>query len=285
VELVDIDLGPVVLQVAQAGEGGAPLLLLHGFTGAKEDFTDWLDAFAADGFHAVAPDHRGHGASGQPAEESAYSLATMAADARMLTEHLGWDRFALLGHSMGGMVAQHLVLDVPERVTALVLMDTTSTAVAGIDPDLAALAVEVARTDGLERLMELMNARESPLTTAADQRVRAERAGYVEFGEQKFRASSAAMYAAMAQELLAAADRLSQLSALTMPTLVLVGEQDTPFLAPSTAMAEAIPGARLAVIADAGHSPQFEAPERWYAEVHGFLGQAVVSPAPRRGSR
>ena len=92
-------------------------MLLHGFTGAKEDFADWIDAFAARGFHVVAPDNRGHGASGQPAEESAYSLATFADDARRLVDALGWDRFALLGHSMGGMIAQHLALAVPERLS------------------------------------------------------------------------------------------------------------------------------------------------------------------------
>ena len=49
-----------------------------------------------------------------------------------------------------------------------------------------------------------------------------------------------------------------------MPTLVLVGEQDAPFLKPSRRMADAIPGAELVVIPDAGHSPQFESPELWW---------------------
>ena len=71
------------------------------------------------------------------------------------------------------------------------------------------------------------------------------------------------MYAAMlAGELLGASDRLDALATLPMPTLVIVGEQDTPFLAPSRAMADAIPDADLVVVPDAGHSPQFEAPER-----------------------
>jgi pimeloyl-ACP methyl ester carboxylesterase len=285
VERIEVDTGAVVLEIAEAGKGGEPLLLLHGFTGAKEDFDDWLDAFAASGFHVVAPDQRGHGRSGKPVEETAYSLATFAEDGRGLVDALGWERFALLGHSMGGMVAQHLALAVPERLTALVLMDTTYTTVTGIDPDLAAVAVEVVRTDGLPRLFEMLDARESPLTSPADARVRAEREGYIEFGERKFLACSPAMYAAMAVELLAQVDRLERLSTLHVPTLVVVGEQDTPFLAPSQAMAEAMPDARLAVVPDAGHSPQFEAPERWWDEVNGFLEQVVLSPAQPRGSR
>ena len=66
-------------------------------------------------------------------------------------------------------------------------------------------------------------------------------------------------------------DRLAQLATLTVPTLVVVGEQDTPFLEASQAMAEAIPGAELVVLPDAGHSPQFEAPEAWWDVVSGFL--------------
>ena len=57
-----LSVGPVDLAIAEAGDGGRPLLLLHGFTGAKEDFTEWLDPLAALGWHGVAPDHRGHGA-------------------------------------------------------------------------------------------------------------------------------------------------------------------------------------------------------------------------------
>jgi pimeloyl-ACP methyl ester carboxylesterase len=278
VKLIEVDAGPVVLAVAEAGSGGSGLLLLHGFTGAKEDFADWIDAFAARGFHVVAPDLRGHGASGQPVDESSYSLATLADDARRLVDELGWERFALLGHSMGGMVAQHLALAVPERLSALVLMDTTYRTVEGIDPAMVALATEVVRTEGVERLLELMNEREAPLATPADARVRADREGYIAFGERKFLACSPAMYAAMAAELLTDHDRLAQLATLDVPTLVVVGEQDAPFLAPSQAMADAIRHAELVVLPDAGHSPQFEAPEAWWDAVSGFL-ERVRSPA------
>jgi pimeloyl-ACP methyl ester carboxylesterase len=281
VKLIEVDVGSVVLSAAEAGAGGTPLLLVHGFTGAKEDFADWIDAFAASGFHVVAPDLRGHGASGQPSEEASYSLATFSADLRALVDQLGWERFALLGHSMGGMVAQTFALDAPERLLALVLMDTTHTTVDGIDPAMAELAVAVARSDGLERLLEIMNEREAPLSTAADTRVRAEREGYVAFGERKFRSCSPAMYAAMANELLAPADRLTGLATLPVPTLVVVGDQDAPFVGPSRVMADTIPGAQLVVLPDAGHSPQFEAPEAWWDAVSGFLESAVSPARPR----
>ena len=79
------------------------------------------------------------------------------------------------------------------------------------------------------------------------------------------------MYAAMLNQLLDQVDRIDHLAALAVPTLVIVGEQDTPFIRPSEAMAAAVPGSRLEVIADAGHSPQFENPDAWRTVMLDFL--------------
>lgn len=270
--------------VAAAGSG-RPLLLLHGFTGAKEDFADWVDPLGDRGWEVVAPDLRGHGSSDAPSAESDYSLDLMADDAVALADALGWDEFALLGHSMGGMIAQEVARRVGDRLDALVLMDTSHTAVEGIDPELLATAVAIVRTEGIDRLVEITVGRESPLTTRADARVRAERPGYVEFAERKMRSCSPAMYVAMAQELVAGADRLDGLRELQVPTLVVVGDQDTPFIAPSHRMAEAIPGATLEVIPDAGHSPQFENPDRWWKVVSRFLETGGDGAGPSEPAR
>jgi pimeloyl-ACP methyl ester carboxylesterase len=115
---------------------------------------------------------------------------------------------------------------------------------------------------------------DGPLGTAADRRVKAERPGYEEYGARKMLASAPAMYAAMLATITDVAsglDRLDDLRSLQLPSLVLVGEEDTPFRKPSARMAEAIPGAELVVIPDAGHSPQFEAPEAWWGALEAFL--------------
>jgi pimeloyl-ACP methyl ester carboxylesterase len=268
-----VAVGDLELVVAESGAGGRPILLLHGFGGAKEDFTEWLDPLAARGWHAVAPDHRGHGDSTKPPSDDAYSFSILADDALTLAVALRWPRFALLGHSMGGMVAQVMAAMAPERLTGLVLMDTGHGPVEGLDPDMLAAAVAIARTRGMDALVDLMAAHASPLDTPAHRRLMAERPGYAQFNEDKLRATSPHLYAAVSAQLVASSDRLDTLRALprSLPTLVMVGDQDLPFIAGSERMASAIGGARLAVIADAGHSPQFENPDAWWAALTTFL--------------
>src|SRR3954447_7750506 len=159
--------GTVDLDIASAGEGGRPLLLVHGFTGAKEDFTDWLPDLAARGWHAVAPDLRGHGGSSQPDREADYSLAQFADDMVGLVDALGWDRFVLLGHSMGGMIAQQLALSTAgARLDGLVLMDTSPSTPEGLDPEMVETARAIVAEGGLAQLIEIQNAMEDgPLTT------------------------------------------------------------------------------------------------------------------------
>jgi 3-oxoadipate enol-lactonase len=265
--------GDIELVVAEAGAGGKPLFLLHGFTGAKEDFTEWLDPLAARGWHAVAPDHRGHGRSSKPEADDAYSFSILAADSVALADVLGWDRFALLGHSMGGMVAQVMAVTAPDRLRGLVLMDTGHGPVQGLDPELMGAAVGIVREKGMDALADLMAAIESPLETPAHRRLMNERPGYAEFGDAKFRATSPHLYAAMTALFLDSPDRLDGLAALpaSLPTLVIVGDQDRPFIGPSERMTAAIPGAVLAVIPEGGHSPQFESPDAWWSALTGFL--------------
>jgi pimeloyl-ACP methyl ester carboxylesterase len=270
-----VDLGDVELSIAESGVGQRPLLLLHGFTGAKEDFSEWLDPLAAAGWHAVAPDHRGHGASSKPPSEDAYSFEILADDAEHLVDALGWGRFGLLGHSMGGMVAQFMAVDRPAQLDALVLMDTGHGPIEGLDPELVEAAVAIVRTRGIDDLVDILATRASPLESPAHRRLLIERPGYAEFGDRKFRGTSPALYAAMAPAFVATPDRLALLETLpeSLPTLVMVGEQDRPLVGPSERMAAAMPGASLVVIPDAGHSPQFENPEAWWAALSGFLAR------------
>jgi pimeloyl-ACP methyl ester carboxylesterase len=265
-------IGALDLSVVEAGQGGRPLLLVHGFTGAKEDFGDWFETLADDGWWVAAPDQRGHGASAKPDAEADYSLAHFADDLAALVDELGWSTFCLLGHSMGGAIVEEMALRMPERVEKLVLMDTHHGPWEGLDPESVQKGGDIIRTEGLPALLELLDAFAGE-RSEADQRMRDTRPGYIEFGESKMAVVSPAMYAAMAYELHVRADRLAELAEFPKPTLVIVGEQDDDFLVRAAErMAETMPDATLAIIEKAAHSPQFENPDAWYEALSTFLG-------------
>ena len=253
---------------SEAGRGGRPLLLVHGFTGAREDYGEHLDAFAAAGWHAVAPDLPGHGGS-HPAG-ARHGFDPYAAELLALADELGWERYALVGHSMGGVVAQHLAFAAPERLTSLVLVDTSPDRI-GVPPEIVELACEVVTTEGMAALLAAQKALGSPLETEAGKRLRAERPGWEDLQDSKFLRSSPEMYVTMARMLTSAPTRVDQLRRLQVPTLVVVGEHDALLRGASEALAEAIPDARLVVLPGGGHSPQVEVPDLWFAEVAGFL--------------
>lgn len=267
----------VGIEVVEQGKGPT-LLLVHGFGGAKEDFADHLDALATR-HHVVVFDHRGHGESDSPPNASDYTLDRMATDTLAVADAVGAERFRILGHSMGGMVARRVVLRAPERVDALVLMDTSPGPVPGIDGELLEMGAVIALNEGMDELKRIMDEFQ-PLGTPAYERTLSDRPGYQEFNDRKWATLSAVMWATMAREIRDQPDELARLAGVRCPTLIVVGEQDEPFLGVSQETADTIPGAEVVVIPDAGHSPQFESPAAWFAALDGFLdAQLRESPA------
>jgi pimeloyl-ACP methyl ester carboxylesterase len=262
--------------LAAVVEGSGPgLLLVHGFGGAKEDFADHVPALARD--HTVVTfDHRGHGESDKPADVAAYSLERLRADTMQVADAVGLDRFRVLGHSMGGMVCRVLPVRWPERVEALVMMDTSSGPIPGFDPALMEIAATHALEQGKDALRELLDMAKT-LTTPAYDRCLDERPGFAEFEARKWNELSEVMWAAMVRELANQDDDLDAMRTLTCPVLIIVGEQDTPFVGVSHKMEVAIPGAMLAVIPNAGHSPQFENARAWFDALSSFLATVPVA--------
>jgi 3-oxoadipate enol-lactonase len=264
----------LAVEVAGTGPG---LLLVHGFGGAKEDFSDHVPALARE--HTVVIfDHRGHGASDKPTDRDAYSIDRLASDILEVADACGLDRFRLLGHSMGGMVGRQVPLRAPDRVEALIMMDTTAGPIPGFDPSLMDMAAEVAFTRGKDALKELLDM-VPVLDTPAYQRTLTDRPGYREFTEKKWDDLSEIMWGAMAVAMAYQPDDLDALAtSVQCPTFVICGSQDEPMLGPCRAIADAVAGAQLAIIPDAGHSPQFENPPAWLDALARFL-ESVPAPA------
>ena len=268
------DLGRITLEVTEAGAGNARrVLLVHGFTADAGEVAEVLDPLAERGWHAVAPDLRGHGRSDHPTDPDAYSFEILAADVLALADDLGWDRFALVGHSMGGAVAQLVALDRPERLTGLVLASTFHGPVAGITLELVELGRWIVRESGMAGLAAALAARraENPDSVAAFERLQEARPGHAERSRQRLESTSPDMWMALAPLFVTQEDRLARLAALDLLTAVIVGELDSTMLEDSRRLAATIPGAELTVIAGAGHVPQLEQPDAWWKALSGFL--------------
>jgi pimeloyl-ACP methyl ester carboxylesterase len=269
----------VGLAVEQIG-AGPPLVMLHGFTGAQDDFADHAPRFAEHST-VVTFDHRGHGASDKPDAVEAYTFDRLVADTIDVADALELDRFALLGHSMGGMAARRLVLAHPNRVQSLVLMDTSPGLPPSIDPALADAAADLALEGDMALLRQILDEADT-LGSAADRRVREERPGYVEFCARKWAEIAPASYAGLLREIVHQPDQLDAMRGITCPTLVVVGEEDEHFVPAAREMAAVVPGAELVVVPDAGHSPQFENPDAYFAAVDGFVTRSSVYEPGRR---
>ncbi|MEP5731972.1 MAG: alpha/beta hydrolase [Sulfitobacter sp.] len=110
---------------AKAGSGPA-VLLLHGF---PQTHAMWhaVAPVLAEHFTVIAADLRGYGASSKPVETKEYSFRHMADDQHALMQHLGFEKFHLVGHDRGGRTAHRLTLDHPDAVLSLCLMDIIPT--------------------------------------------------------------------------------------------------------------------------------------------------------------
>ena len=116
--------GDITLSYKVRGSG-APLVMIAGFASAQNTFFMLVRAFAKH-YRTVTFDNRGIGGSDKPT--GPYSMSMLAGDTIGLMDSLGIDRAHLLGGSMGGMVAQHIAIDHPQRVQKLVLFSTSADA-------------------------------------------------------------------------------------------------------------------------------------------------------------
>ena len=109
------------LNVAQAG-AGTPVLLLHGFPDRWQLWRHQIPALVDAGYHVIAPDLRGFGASDRPGDVADYAMPTLIGDVTGLLDELGLERAAVVGHDWGAGLAWSVAMARPERVSELAVI-------------------------------------------------------------------------------------------------------------------------------------------------------------------
>jgi pimeloyl-ACP methyl ester carboxylesterase len=244
-------------------EGTAPAVLcLHGFCQSSEYWAPTLERLAATGVRGLAPDLPGFGRSA--AEPGPYTMTAMADAVVHLLDERGVDRIRLVGGSMGGVVAQQLVLRHPERVERLLLMATGATMG---DP-----AAGLAKADAMARA-PWDETTVIPIVDGFFYR----RPSVAQVMRLRRIALSASHHAAVeATRSNAQSNTMDRLASIRVPTLIVQGRHDRARTPEHGAlMRERIADSQLVVIEDAGHTPQLEQPRAFHDVALAFL----VAPA------
>jgi 3-oxoadipate enol-lactonase len=228
------------------------------------DLTMW-DALATElarDCRVICYDQRGHGSSDGP--PGPYTMAELADDAARLLRECDSGPVVWIGLSMGGMVGQELALRHPALVAALVIANST-----GAYPEEARAMwrerIEAVRAGGIDAIADAVMAR------YFSDAFRARHPATVARFRRRVASTDAAAYMACCAAV-AGVDTLARLAQIAVPTLVIAGADDagTP-PAMSEALAAGIPGARLAVIADAAHLSAIDHPDQFSALVTRFV--------------
>jgi pimeloyl-ACP methyl ester carboxylesterase len=126
--------GEVELEVYQAGQGGIPLLMAHGWPEHAFSWRYQIPALVAQGYHVIAPNQRGYGRSSQPEAVEAYDCHHLTGDYNRLLDALGIEKAIFVGHDWGAILVWHHALLNPDRVVGLANLSVPFMARQASDP-------------------------------------------------------------------------------------------------------------------------------------------------------
>jgi 2-succinyl-6-hydroxy-2,4-cyclohexadiene-1-carboxylate synthase len=259
----------LALNVNVSGDG-APLIVLHGFTGSTET---WADLGSRIGARCmmIAVDLPGHGMSTSPMIPERYDLNRLSDDLARVMDAIQIESATILGYSMGGRAALRMALNRPERIDALILESTSP----GIEDDAEREArtrsdnelAEFIEREGVEAFVNRWETlslwatqRSLPLETREElrrQRLAGNPAGLA--GSLRGAGAGAAESVAM---------RLKEIGA---PSLLIAGELDSKYTVIMRAMHQAMSGSRIVIVKDAGHAVHLERPDEFASLVGDFV--------------
>jgi pimeloyl-ACP methyl ester carboxylesterase len=279
----EVDLHGLRLAYAESAGAGTPVLLVHGVGSSIDSWGDVAESLAAAGRHVIAVDLIGHGSSNSGNGD--FSLGANASAIRDLLDVLQIDRIHLIGHSYGGGVSLQFTYQFPERVASLVLMSS-----GGLGPDVH-FGLRAASLPGSEMVLRaavstrVVNSLH--WTRSALGRVGLRHRGVSERtltklqrlqGQGRLEGFVSTVRGVIGPEgqRVQAVDRLAKLR--LQHVLIIWGDADAMLPIDHGRRAhELVPGSHFVEIADAGHHPQDDAPDRVFLEILGHLARVEAS--------
>ena len=259
----------VTVWEAEAGKYKEPardVLLLHGWPNAGAIWRPLAEALLlAENFRLIAPDFRGYGQSDKP--DAGFTCEQFARDAQTVAEQMGLQNWALVGHSMGGKIAQVMASNRPPGLSALVLVTPGLPTPAPPAPDMPARLVMFGDEQKIRALLSGWVAH--PLRPALVDTI-------VHQGMQLSREAWKGWLSAMRSEDVSGLTTAQ----INVPTLVIGGEKDTQRTsADLQALTSQINGAKLVSLPGSGHLPHLEEPESLVALLVNFWDASLPATA------
>ncbi|HWH26300.1 MAG TPA: alpha/beta hydrolase [Pseudolysinimonas sp.] len=248
------------------GTGPVRVIALHGwygFSGGWGEFPTYIDT---DEFSYVFADYRGYGR--RKTESGDYSLAEISTDVRALADDLGWDRFALLGHSMGGIAAAAVLADMPERVTHLVGISPVPPSGVPFDDETFDFFAHAAGSTEVRHAI-VAGSTGNRLGSPFVRRIVAESIAH----------STVEAFDAQLTTWVRS-DVSAHLAGIDLPVKLIVGEYDADLGAEAmqAGWLPHFPNAEVEVMANAGHYAMYETPPALAASVAEFLLRGAEAP-------
>jgi len=270
--IIDIaGLSYAVRLTGSPGSARAAVVMLHGFSGSSEDWTETASALAAAGYAAVGIDLPGHGLTEIPGDPRRFTMPSTARDLTTLITTLGIAHAHWLGYSMGGRVALYMGVTEPVRAASLILEAATP----GIEEEPArkerrdrdeALASEIGArgipwfVDHWESLPIFESQRGLSKETLEAQRSR------------RLRNTAAGLAGSLRGLGQGAREFLGpRLSSIRRPALLLAGGLDLKYATIAQQMGASIPGAEVVIVPGAGHNVHLEKPGAFHQAILGRL--------------
>lgn len=268
------------MDVAPTGSAnGQTAMLFHGMNFGGIGFGPTITALAEAGFRVVVPDRIGYGKSSKM--DIPYNLHIFAADSKKLLDHLGIEQAAIVGHSMGGMLAARFTMTYPDTVTHMVLvnqigMSDQRQGRGWTDIENAAKNVETSTTyqSILANHMRYYNTEIKP--------------EYLEFVRMQYGQTLSADWPLLArirawqQAILYFDPVVYDWQHIDTKALVLGGADDrltVDFAGQARRLAETLQNAELNLYPGIGHNPHFEYPDQYHADLIEFLRSDPAEPA------